>query len=82
MDIPEAEYLKAELKTPTFSEAERNAITQFQSIWENTHKTLVRPLPALAYIQLAPAWQQLRSAAEDCLRVFMLRGKLSDVEEA
>jgi hypothetical protein len=71
-----------ELKTPTFSEQERNAITLFQSVWQDTHNTLVRPLPALAYIQLAPAWQQLRVAAEDCLRVFMLRGKLSDVEEA
>lgn len=70
-----------ELKAPTFSEQERNAITQFQIIWENTHKTLVRPLPVLEYIQLAPAWQQLRVAAEECLWVFMLRGKLSDVAE-
>ncbi|MBC3875968.1 hypothetical protein [Undibacterium flavidum] len=71
-----------ELKAPTFSEQERSAITEFQTIWQGTHNTLVRPLPALEYIQLAPAWQQLRVAAEDCLLVFMLRGKLSDdVEE-
>lgn len=70
-----------ELKAPTFSEAERNAITQFQLIWQDTDNKLVRPLPALAYIQLAPAWQQLRAAAEECLCVFMLRGKLSDTEE-
>lgn len=71
-----------ELKAPTFSEPERSAIAQFQIVWENTHNTLVRPLPALDYIQLAPAWQQLRVAAENCLRVFMLRGKLSDEVEA
>ena len=70
-----------ELKIPTFSESERDAITQFQAIWQQTHNTLVRPLPALEYIQLAPAWQQLRVAADDCLRAFMQRGKLSDVEE-
>ncbi len=70
-----------ELKAPTFSEFERDAITQFQAIWQETHNTLVRPLPALEYIQLAPAWQQLRVAAETCLQVFMQRGKLSDIEE-
>ncbi|MFA9273840.1 MAG: hypothetical protein ACEQSE_03110 [Candidatus Aquirickettsiella gammari] len=70
-----------ELKAPTFSEQERSAITDFQLIWQDTHNKLARPLPALEYIQLAPAWQQLRVAAEACLRVFMLRGKLSDVVE-
>jgi hypothetical protein len=70
-----------ELKAPTFSEPERDAITQFQAIWQDTHNNLVRPLPVLEYIQLAPAWQQLRVAAEDCLRVFIQRGKLSDIEE-
>ncbi len=71
-----------ELKAPTFSEQERAAITQFQSIWLEAHTNLVRPLPVLEYIQLAPAWQQLRIAAEACLQVFMVRGKLSDFEEA
>ncbi len=71
-----------ELKAPTFSEQERAAITQFQSIWQEAHTNLVRPLPVLEYIQLAPAWQQLRISAEACLKVFMVRGKLSDFEEA
>ena len=70
-----------ELKAPTFSESERDAITQFQAIWQDTHNNLVRPLPVLEYIQIAPAWQQLRVAAETCLQVFMQRGKLSDIEE-
>lgn len=73
---------REELKAPTFSDQERSAITQFQTIWQDTHHKLVRPLPALEYIQLAPAWQQLRVAAEACLRVFMLRGKLSDNEDS
>ncbi|MBR7800695.1 hypothetical protein [Undibacterium fentianense] len=73
---------REELRTPTFSEQERTAIGQYQLIWEQTHNNLVRPLPALVYIHLAPAWQELRVAAERCLAVFMVRGKLSDMEEA
>lgn len=68
---------------PVFSEAERNAIQAFHREWNTAADALPNNYPPFEDVLEAPYWAQLRDAASIALKVFAVRGKLSeDVEIA
>jgi hypothetical protein len=63
---------------PTFTAAEQNAMARFEGIWNEVAAHTPDPLPNLDALFLTTEWQHLRDAALDALRVFEVRGKLSE----
>ena len=57
-----------------FSEAEADAVREFDVAWERLSSTLPDPLPALAETQELPEWGELRRAAAAALRAFDVQG--------
>lgn len=65
---------------PVFSKAEQDAIARFHGTWRDVAANTRDPLPELDALLVTAEWQALRDAADDALRVFLVRGKLSEDE--
>jgi hypothetical protein len=66
---------------PVFSAAERDAVARFHKIWDEIASSTPDPMPSLDALFVTAAWQQLRDAALDALRVFRIRGRLPEDKE-
>jgi hypothetical protein len=66
---------------PLFTEEEQDAIARYHQIWNETAASTPNPLPDLESLFLTTEWQRLRDAAFEALRVFRVRGKLSEDNE-
>ncbi|WMW80594.1 VOC family protein [Undibacterium cyanobacteriorum] len=66
---------------PVFSEAERQAIAQYQLRWDALRKCLPETMPPLSEIQKNPVWEELRFAASAAYACFVRVGRLSESEE-
>ena len=69
------------LVEPVFSAGERDAVARFHQIWDEVAKNTPDPLPDLESLFVTTEWQRLRDAALDALRVFLIRGRLSEDDE-
>lgn len=67
--------------TDPYSAEEIEAMQTFHAVWEWVIEHTPDPLPELSEVQLMPAWQRLRQAAEDALRPFHERGLLPEDHE-
>ena len=65
-----------------FSSLELQAIEEFRPIWKAAACAVGDDYPPLSDVQALPEWDSLRQQAEVGLRVFQLRGKLPEDEEA
>ena len=63
---------------PVFSPAEKEAIRVFHRVWGEVATATPTPLPQLDEVLGLPAWERLRVAATEALRVFLARGKLAE----
>lgn len=71
------------VKDPSvFSAAELQEMQGFQLVWESTAAAVDDNYPPLSEVQALPAWDRLRQQAERALRVFEVRGKLPEDQEA
>ncbi|MBP2321034.1 hypothetical protein JOF56_001419 [Kibdelosporangium banguiense] len=64
-----------------YDAAEVDAVCQFQVAWEAAADALSDDYPPLSEVQALPEWEQLRSAAEVALTVFMKRGMMPEDHE-
>lgn len=67
---------------PVFSTSEQDAVAQFHHIWNVVADDTPNPLPELEALFDTAEWQRLRDAAVVALRVFLIRGKLPEDQEA
>ncbi len=65
-----------------FSVDEIRAISEFWPVWEVVTEAVPDSYPSLAEVQALPEWDLLESAAISILRVFSVRGRLSEGVEA
>jgi hypothetical protein len=65
---------------PVFSIPEQAAIRRYDAIWSNVAD--VMPDLPLSELIKTQTWEKLRSAAEEALKVFEVRGRFDDEREA
>lgn len=66
---------------PVFSDAERQAIADYQKSWEALRQCLPEPMPPLLEMHKDPVWEALRKAASAAYACFVRVGKMSESEE-
>ena len=66
------------MREPVFTEAERNAVRQFEVVWGQVCAATLDPMPELLELQSSDQWRMLRDAARRASEVFAERGKLPE----
>ena len=66
------------LVPPVYSEAEREAVVEFDRIWNRVAEATPDPLPSLDEACRLPEWEELRAAAHRALSCFLGRGRLPE----
>jgi hypothetical protein len=76
------EHSQAVFTDPIFSQAEQQAIKDFNGVWDKVADDVPEPLPELSVLIETEPWRRLQEAALSALEVFQRRGKFDEEKEA